>query len=82
MSYQVYILRCVDNTLYTGITNDVARRLLDHKTGKGGKYTRAHKGVKMLYVDTCKTKGDALRREMAIKKLSRTMKLALIQSAL
>lgn len=81
-NYFVYILRCADDTLYTGITNDVPRRLLEHQTGKGGKYTRVHKGVEMVFVDTCKSKGDALRREIAIKKLSRSTKLALIQSAI
>lgn len=76
--YYVYILRCHDDTLYTGVTNDPPRRLIDHQTGVGGKYTRAHTGVEMLYLETCATKGDALRREIIIKKLRRARKLLLI----
>lgn len=74
----MYILRCQDETLYTGMTNDPPRRLIDHQTGGGGKYTRAHTGVEMLYLEKCATKGDALRREIIIKKLRRTKKILLI----
>ena len=77
--YFVYILRCVDDTFYTGVTNDLVRRLLDHQTKKGGKYTTAHPGVAMVYIEECGGKGDALRREIAIKKLRRVQKLTLIR---
>lgn len=77
--YYAYILRCTDDTLYTGVTNDIARRLIDHQTGKGGKYTRAHPGVEIIYVEECGGRGDALRREIIIKKLHREQKLELIK---
>ena len=76
--YSVYILRCVDDTLYTGVTTDVARRLREHQSGKGGSYTRAHLGKEIVYVLHKLTHGDALRREVQIKKLSRAAKLELI----
>ena len=79
MPYFVYILRCVDDTLYTGITNDIKKRLIAHQTGKGGKYTRAHAGVAIVHTEECATKGDALRRELCIKKLSREQKQLLIR---
>lgn len=81
MQYSVYILRCADDTLYTGITNDLSRRLLDHQSGKGGKYTRAHPGVAMVYHETVGERGSALRREAAIKKMTRQQKLILIAAS-
>lgn len=81
MQYSVYILRCADDTLYTGITNDLPRRLLDHQSGRGGKYTRAHPGVAMVYHETAGEKGIALRREAAIKKMTRREKLLLVASS-
>ena len=80
IKYFIYILRCTDGSLYTGITNDPVKRLLMHQSGKGGKYTRTHPPVSMVYKEECSTKGDALRREMAIKKMTRKAKLALIGS--
>ncbi len=79
MLYFVYILRCVDDTLYTGITNDVEKRLIAHQTGKGGKYTRAHAGVAIVHTEEYATKGDALRRELCIKQFSRQQKQSLIK---
>lgn len=70
----------MDDTLYTGITNDVAKRLLAHQTGKGGKYTRAHTGVAIVYTEEYATKGEALRREHSIKKLSREQKQLLFEA--
>lgn len=76
--YWVYILRCRDGTLYTGMAKDVARRLDAHNRGKGAKYTRGRGPVEVVYQERCSSKSAALRRESAIKKLSRAEKLALI----
>ena len=77
--YTVYILRCGDGTLYTGCTNDLARRLRAHSTGKGAKYTRCRLPVELVYHEPAADKSQALRREAAIQALSRAEKLALIQ---
>ncbi len=78
--YTVYILRCGDGTLYTGCTNDLARRVKTHSAGKGAKYTRARLPVELVYSEPAADKSAALRREAAIKALSRREKLALIQT--
>ena len=75
----VYILRCADDRLYTGITNDPQRRLAQHNAGTASKCTRCRRPVEMVYQETVEDKGAALRREYAIKQLSREEKLALIQ---
>lgn len=80
MAYYVYILSCADGTLYTGSTNDVARRLKVHQSGSGAKYTRSRLPVELAYAEEAADKGAALRREAAIKKLTRARKLALIAS--
>lgn len=77
MSWQVYILRCRDGTLYTGITDDFPRRLAAHRAGKGAKYTRGRAPLIPVYREDCADKSAALRREYAIKRLSREEKLAL-----
>ena len=77
-AYTVYILRCGDGTLYTGCTNDLARRLKAHSAGKGAKYTRSRLPVELVYAEAAADKSQALRREAAIKALTRTEKLALI----
>lgn len=79
MTYWVYILRCADGTLYTGCTNDLSRRLAAHNAGKGAKYTRSRRPVELAYREEVPDKSAALRREAAIKGLSRQEKLALIQ---
>lgn len=79
MAYFVYILRCKDGTLYTGITTDVARRLKEHKAGVGSRYTRSRGAQKMAYSEHCGTRSQALKREAAIKRLSRAKKLLLIK---
>ena len=79
MAYYVYILRCGDDTLYTGSTNDVPRRLAVHQSGKGGKYTRSHLPVALAYWELLPDRSAALRREAAIKRLSRTEKWNLIE---
>ncbi len=78
--YFVYILKCSDDTLYTGITTDVERRFREHQKGVGGKYTRAKKPTKILYVEKKHNRSSASKRELEIKGLSRKEKLALIAS--
>ena len=79
MSYWLYILRCADGSLYTGITTDVKRRLAQHQSGKGAKYTRGRGPLTLVYQEACADKPAALRREWAVKRLPRAEKLALIQ---
>lgn len=81
MGWYVYMLRCGDGSLYTGYTDDVERRLAVHKNGKGGKYTRSHLPVELVYREELPDKSAALRREAAIKRLSRQEKLALVECA-
>lgn len=78
MAWTVYILRCGDGTLYTGCTNDLPRRLEAHQSGKGAKYTRSRPPVELVYREAAADKSAALRREIAVKRLSRREKLALI----
>jgi putative endonuclease len=75
----VYILECSDGSLYTGITNDLSRRLKEHKDGVGAKYTKSHPVVRCVYSESCDSRSSALRREAAIKALPRATKLALIE---
>lgn len=75
--WTLYILKCKDGTLYTGITDDLQRRLQAHRTGKGAKYTRGRGPLTLCYVEECESHSCALRRELAVKKLSRSEKLAL-----
>lgn len=70
MSWFVYIIRCSDNSLYTGITTDVKRRFDQHKNNKGAKYFYAHTPVKVVYIETAMNRSIASKRESAIKKLS------------
>jgi len=79
MSWYVYMLRCRDNTLYTGMTDDIPRRLQAHNSGSGAKYTRGRSPLTLVYQEACATKSDALKREYAIKQLTRAQKEALIQ---
>ena len=74
----VYVLRCADGTLYTGVTTDCDRRLAQHNAGTASKYTRSRRPVEMAYREPAKSHGAALRRELAIKRLSRAAKEALI----
>lgn len=80
-TWYLYILRCKDNTLYTGITTDVEKRLEAHRSGKGAKYTRGRAPLELVYRETCGTHSDALKRELEIKKLSREEKQKLIVKA-
>lgn len=81
MGWFVYMLRCGDGSLYTGYTDDVQRRLAVHQSGKGAKYTRSHPPVELAYWEELPDRSSALRREAAIKKLTRKQKLTLIVSA-
>ena len=77
--WTLYILRCKDGTLYTGITDDLSRRLAQHRAGKGAKYTRGRAPLTLVHQEPCESHSHALRREMEIKRLSRAEKLRLIE---
>ncbi len=79
--YTVYILRCADGTLYTGVTRDLKRRVAVHNSGKGAKYTRARLPVVSVYHETADGRAAAQSRERQIKRLPRSQKLALIAAA-
>ena len=79
-SWCLYILRCGDGSLYTGVTIDLPRRLRAHREGRGAKYTRGRGELTLVYWESCPSQGDALRRERQVKKLKRAEKLKLIQS--
>lgn len=76
--YFVYLLECEDGSLYTGITTDIKRRLLEHRKKKGGSYTRAHGAKRIVYSERRRTRAEALRREAEIKKWPRKKKLELV----
>ncbi len=81
MAWYVYILRCGDGTLYTGITDDVPRRLATHRAGKGAKYTRGRGPLELVWQEEVPDKSAALRREYQLKQLSRSEKEQLIREA-
>lgn len=81
MKYYVYILRCADDTLYTGWTDDPLRRLQVHNSGNGAKYTRSRLPVVLVYQEECADRSAALKREYAIKQLTRAQKQALLEHA-
>ena len=78
MNY-VYILRCSDNSLYTGWTNNLEKRLKVHASGKGAKYTKARLPIELVYFEEFEDKIEAMRREYVIKQLTRKEKLILIE---
>lgn len=80
MNY-AYLVRCADGTLYAGWTTDLTRRVQAHNAGRGAKYTRSRRPVALVYYETFGTREEALRREAALKRLSRGEKLALIAAA-
>lgn len=80
MNWYVYILRCGDDTLYCGITPDIEKRLEQHRSGKGAKYTRGRGPLELVYSEVCDSHSDALKREAAIKRLTRPQKLILIET--
>ena len=77
--WYLYILRCKDGTLYTGIAVDVQARLEQHRCGKGAKYTRGRYPLELVYTEQCATHSDALKREIAVKRLNRAEKEILIK---
>ena len=78
-TWKLYMLRCGDGSLYTGITTDVERRLEEHRSGKGAKYTRGRGPLALVYREECGDKSAALRRELEIKALPREEKLKLTE---
>jgi len=82
MIWSCYILRCADDTLYTGITNDLEKRVAAHNEGTAAKYTRARGPVELVFIEDCADRSEASKRELAIKNLTRAEKLLLIQSCL
>lgn len=78
-TWKLYILRCGDGTLYTGITTDVEKRLEAHRSGKGAKYTRGRGPLELVYQEECGDHSAALRRELAIKALPREEKQDLLK---
>jgi putative endonuclease len=82
MSWVCYVLECADGTLYTGITNILQQRLAAHNAGTGAKYTRGRAPLRLAYVESCADKSAALKREIAIKRLPRSGKLAMFNDQL
>ena len=80
MKNVTYILKCNDNSLYTGWTNDITNRLKMHNEGKGAKYTRGRGPVELVYLEEFETKQEAMSREAKIKRLTRKEKLLLIET--
>jgi predicted GIY-YIG superfamily endonuclease len=81
MPWFVYVVRCRDGSLYTGVSTDVPARVAVHNEGKGARYTRSRRPVVLMHVERKRSRSTALRRELAIKALSRTAKLALVTAA-
>lgn len=79
--WTLYIIRCSDGSLYTGITTDLERRLEEHRNGRGAKYFRGREALEVAYIEACSDRSQASRREAAIKSLSRAEKMRLVQSA-
>ena len=79
MGWVCYLLRCADDTFYCGISNDLEKRLAAHNAGEGAKYTRGRLPVRVMYSESCADKSAALKRELQIKRLSRSGKIALLQ---
>lgn len=77
--WHVYMVRCADDSLYTGCTNDLARRVEAHNTGKGARYTRSRRPVQVVWSVRVKDRSAALSREARVKQLSRLEKLALVK---
>ena len=78
MDWTVYILRCADGTLYTGITNDLSRRIAEHASGQGAKYTKGRGPFQRVFEEVCQSRGLASKRENKIKALDRKTKLLLV----
>jgi putative endonuclease len=76
--WHIYILLCSDGSFYTGSTNNVEKRFADHVSGHGARYTKSHKPIKIIYQEKFKSKSGALKREVEIKRLSKTEKQRII----
>ena len=79
-NWVLYILECCDGTLYTGITSDLCRRLSEHQSGTGAKYTKGRSPVKLIYTEEYGSRSDASKREVEVKRMSRGDKLLLADS--
>ena len=80
MNY-TYILRCKDDSLYTGWTNDIEKRLENHRDGRGAKYTRGRGPLELVYLEVHETKSEAMQREAYIKRLAKSDKMELIRDS-
>lgn len=80
MTWVCYLLKCADDTLYCGITNDLDKRLAAHNAGEGAKYTRSRIPVELVFSEPCENRSAASKREVQIKKLKRMAKLLLVRS--
>jgi predicted GIY-YIG superfamily endonuclease len=78
-TYSVYIVACADGSLYTGVATDVLRRLEEHRSGKGAKYTRGRAPLRLVYSEVCGTRSVAQKREAAIKRMTRAEKETLVR---
>jgi len=78
MNWLVYIIHCADDTLYTGITNDLPKRVAAHESGVGAKYTRGRGPFRVVYTEACADRSSASQREAAIKRMSRAQKMTLL----
>lgn len=78
-SHYVYLLECADGTLYTGYTTNVERRVTEHNAGRGARYTRGRGPVRLVYTETWPNRSEALRREAALRRLPRRVKLRLAE---
>lgn len=76
----IYLLRCADGTIYTGWTYDVEQRVSTHQKGRGARYTRTRRPVELIYHEKLKSRQEAMKREIEIKKMPRAKKLALAES--
>lgn len=74
-AWYLYLIECEGGSLYAGITTDVARRFAQHVNGKGARYTRSHRPVRLVGYQLCESKSAALKAEIALKKLPRAMKV-------
>ena len=80
MTWNLYLIECTDDSLYTGITTDVERRFQEHLSGKGARYTRSHKPLRLVASCPVGSRSEALRAELALKQLPKARKIAAVQS--
>ncbi|MBS1269794.1 MAG: hypothetical protein MAG794_00746 [Gammaproteobacteria bacterium] len=80
MPWYVYMLRCADGSLYTGVATDIKRRVQEHNAGEGAKYTRGRTPVALVYAERCVDRSRAVKRECVIKRMNRLHKLRLLET--